>query len=83
MASQVDEEILVNTATFAVGRSHPLEVETKTYRWLEKGLREMCFVLEKGQLFLWHAIHHRPVMIRFPMPLHLIKREVCSYAGTV
>ena len=83
MASQVDEEILVNTATFAVGRSHPLEVETKTYRWLEKGLREMCFVLEKGQLFLWHAIHHRPVMIRFPMPLHLIKREVCGYAGTV
>lgn len=75
LASKVDEEILANTSTFAVGRSHPVEINKPTYGWLPKGLRERATTLEKGWMIVWHGAHRRPVFIRFPKPLHDIKRD--------
>ena len=74
LASKVDEEILANTSTFAVGRSHPVEIgKTAIYGWLSKGLRDRATTLERGKMIIWHGAHRRPVFIYFPKPLHAIK----------
>ena len=75
LASKVDEEVLANTSTFAVGRSHPIEIGKATYGWLPKGLRERATTLERGSMIVWHGAHRRPVFISFPKPLHDIKAE--------
>lgn len=73
MASQVDEEILANCSTFAVGRAHPVEVKDKSYDWIRGDLRERITILKPGEILLFHAIHNAPVLIHFPIPLHLIE----------
>lgn len=76
LASKVDEEILANTSTFAVGRSHAVEIRKPPYAWLAEGLKERAMVLDKGWMLLWHSLHKRPVLIHFPLPLHRIYEEV-------
>lgn len=70
LASRVDEEILANTSTFAVGRSHPIEIGRQAYGWLPKGLKERAITLDRGWMIVWHGAHKRPVFICFPKPLH-------------
>jgi hypothetical protein len=72
LASQVDDEILANCATFALGRSHFVELGKGTYQWLPQGMRKKATVLKKGNMFMFHAIHTKPVEITFPLPLHYI-----------
>ena len=76
LASKVDEEVLANTSTFAVGRSHAVEIRKPPYGWLPKGLQEKAMILEKGWMLLWHTLHKRPVLIHFPLPLHRIYEEI-------
>lgn len=76
LASKVDEEVLANTSTFAVGRSHAVEIRKPPYSWLAKGLQEKAMILEKGWMLLWHTLHKRPVLIQFPLPLHQIYKEI-------
>ncbi|MEM3433432.1 MAG: hypothetical protein QXQ66_08170 [Candidatus Hadarchaeum sp.] len=76
LASKVDEEVLANTSTFAVGRSHAVEIRKPPYAWLAEGLKERAMVLDKGWMLLWHSLHKRPVLVRFPLPLHRIFEEV-------
>jgi len=76
LASKVDEEVLANTSTFAVGRSHPVEIRKTPYAWLAEGLKERAMVLDKGWMLLWHSLHKRPVLIHFPLPLHRITEEI-------
>lgn len=76
LASKVDEEVLANTSTFAVGRSHAVEIRKPPYAWLAEGLKERAMVLDKGWMLLWHSLHKRPVLIHFPLPLHRIYEEV-------
>jgi hypothetical protein len=76
LASKVDEEVLANTSTFAVGRSHAVEIRKPPYAWLAEGLKERAMVLDKGWMLLWHSLHKRPVLIHFPLPLHRIVEEV-------
>jgi hypothetical protein len=76
LASKVDEEVLANTSTFAVGRSHAVEIHKPPYAWLAEGLKERAMVLDKGWMLLWHSLHKRPVLIHFPLPLHRIFEEV-------
>lgn len=76
LASKVDEEVLANTSTFAVGRSHAVEIRKPPYAWLAEGLKERAMLLEKGWLLLWHILHKRPVLIYFPLPLHKIFEEI-------
>jgi|GEM_PF-365051 len=75
LASKVDEEVLANTSTFVVGRSHAVEIHKPLYAWLAEGLKEKAMVLDKGWMLLWHCLHKRPVLIRFPRPLHKIYEE--------
>jgi len=76
LASKVDEEVLANTSTFSVGRSHAVEIRKSPYAWLAKGLQEKAMILEKGWMLLWHTLHKRPVLIQFPLPLHRIYEEI-------
>jgi hypothetical protein len=76
LASKVDEEVLANTSTFVVGRSHAVEIRKPPYAWLAEGLKERAMVLDKGWMLLWHSLHKRPVLIHFPLPLHRIFEEV-------
>jgi hypothetical protein len=76
LASKVDEEVLANTSTFAVGRSHAVEIRKPPYAWLAKGLQEKAMILEKGWMLLWHTLHKHPVLIHFPLPLHRIYKEI-------
>ena len=72
MASQVDSEILANTSTFAVGRSHAIGLKGGVFEWLKGGLKDKALVLKKGDMILWHAVHNRPVIISFPKPIHYL-----------
>jgi hypothetical protein len=76
LASKVDEEVLANTSTFAVGRSHPVEICKSPYGWLAEGLKQKTTLLDKGWMLLWHTLHNRPVLVHFPIPLHHLKREI-------
>lgn len=76
LASKVDEEVLANTSTFVVGRSHAVEIRKPPYAWLTEGLKERAMVLDKGSLLLWHSLHKRPVLIYFPLPMHKIYEEI-------
>jgi len=76
LASKVDEEVLANTSTFAVGRSHPVEIRKPPYAWLAEGLKQKAMVLDKGWMLLWHTLHKRPVLIQFPLPLHYLQKEL-------
>lgn len=76
LASKIDEEVLANTSTFAVGRSHAIEIRKTPYAWLAEGLKERAMVLDKGSMLLWHSLHKRPVLIHFPMPLHKIHEQI-------
>src|SRR5574341_1140865 len=75
LASQVEEQVLANTSTFLVGRSHAVEIKNRPYEWLKQGLKEKASILPKGQMFLWHAVHARPALINFPIPLHQLLEE--------
>jgi uncharacterized protein len=76
LASKVDEEVLANTSTFAVGRSHAVEIRKPPYAWLVEGLKEKAMILDKGWMLIWHCLHKRPVLIHFPIPLHRIYEEI-------
>lgn len=78
LASKVDEEVLANTSTFAVGRSHPVEIHKPPYGWLAEGLKQKATVLDKGWMLLWHTLHKRPVLVCFPLPLHRLREEIGS-----
>lgn len=71
MATQVDGEVLANTSTQVVGRSHPVELKGGVYDWLGS-LKERVMVLKHGEIIVNHAIHNAPVLLRFPIPLHRI-----------
>ncbi|MGB9821749.1 MAG: ATP-binding protein [Pseudothermotoga sp.] len=76
LASKIDEEVLANTSTFIVGRSHPVEIHKTPYGWLPEGFKRKVTFLDKGWLFLWHTVHKQPVLIHFPLPLHRLKEEL-------
>jgi len=73
MASQVDGEVLANCSTFALGRAHPVEIKDKSYDWVKGDLRERVTILKPGEIIMFHAIHNAPVLLNFPIPLHLIE----------
>lgn len=73
MANQVDEELLSNTSTFAIGRTHAISLKGDAFQWLQGGLKEKAMVLRKGDMILWHAVHSRPIIVSFPKPLHTLE----------
>ncbi|MGB9762576.1 MAG: ATP-binding protein [Minisyncoccia bacterium] len=75
VANQIDEELLSNTSTFVVGRSHAISLKGEIFHWLQGGLKDKAMVLEKGDMILWHAVHSRPVLISFPKPIHFYEDQ--------
>ena len=73
VANQVDEELLSNTSTFAIGRTHAISLKGDAFQWLQGGLKEKAMVLKKGDMILWHAVHSRPIIVSFPKPLHTLE----------
>lgn len=74
MASRVDEEILANVSTHAVGRCHPAELSGVAYAWL-RGWRDRVMALPTGAMLVNHPLWRQPVMLRFPRPLHRLAEE--------
>lgn len=74
MASRVDEEILVNAATLAVGRSHPSELQGSAYAWL-RPYREQVMAIPTGTMLVAHPLWRQPILVRFPRPLHRLAEE--------
>lgn len=70
IANQVDDELLANSSTFAVGRTHAISLGGSLFQWLQGGLKDRATVLRKGEMIVWHAIHSRPVLVSFPKPIH-------------
>ena len=73
LASQLDEEILVNTSTYLVGKQENVELTNKFYKWISEGLKDRVFYLQPGELVLSHERHAAPIVIRFPRPLHRVE----------
>ena len=69
-ASDIDNEVLGNSATRVVGRSDPSEISKKEIYAQLGDLRNMAPYLEKGQMILYHPVHPAPFIIWFPPPLH-------------
>lgn len=74
VANQVDEELISNTSTFAIGRTHSISLKGDAFQWLQGGLKEKAMVLRKGDMILWHAVHSRPIIISFPKPIHTLEQ---------
>jgi len=73
LASQIDEEILVNTSTYLVGKQEYVELSDKFYKWIPEGLKERVPYLQPGEMLLFHEQHTVPIIIRFPRPLHRVE----------
>ena len=74
LASRVDDEVLANTSTLAVGRAHPAELSGSTYAWL-RAWRDQVMALPTGSMLVSHPLWRAPVVVRFPRPLHRLAAE--------
>jgi hypothetical protein len=74
LASRVDDEVLANTSTLAVGRVHPAELSGPAYAWL-RAWRDQVMALPTGSMLVSHPLWRAPVVVRFPRPLHRLAAE--------
>jgi hypothetical protein len=74
LASRVDDEVLANTSTLAVGRVHPAELSGSAYAWL-RAWRDQVMALPTGSMLVSHPLWRAPVVVRFPRPLHRLAAE--------
>jgi hypothetical protein len=74
LASRVDDEVLANTSTLAVGRAHPAELSGSAYAWL-RAWRDQVMALPTGSMLVTHPLWRAPVVVRFPRPLHRLAAE--------
>jgi hypothetical protein len=70
----VDDEVLANTSTLAVGRVHPAELSGPAYAWL-RAWRDQVMALPTGSMLVSHPLWRAPVVVRFPRPLHRLAAE--------
>lgn len=78
-ASRIEEQILTNCSTFAVGRSHSSELNRgDTYAWMSKGLKSQVASLPKGRMVVAHPVWGQPLILHFPHPHHRLVEEVNS-----
>jgi hypothetical protein len=74
LASRVDDEVLANTSTLAVGRVHPTELSNSAYAWV-RAWRDQVMALPTGTMLVSHPLWREPIMVRFPRPLHLLAEK--------
>lgn len=66
--SRVDELIVTNAATRALGRTADAELASGTYGRLSSGLAERVATLPKGWMALNHYAFRSMLLVRFPRP---------------
>jgi hypothetical protein len=69
-ASAIDKEVYGNCSTHFVGRTEHVELTDHAYRWISRDLMYVASTLSKGTLLCKHALFARPLLLRFPRPLH-------------
>jgi len=74
-ASGVEDEIIGNCSTSVLGRTNPVEIGYKAYRFLSTELQSLVLKLEQGKLLLNHSRYFRPIIISFPVPSYLQGKE--------
>lgn len=74
-ASEIDKEVYGNCSTHFVGRTEHIELSERAYRWISRDLSYIASTLPKGSLLVKHALFPRPLLIRFPRPLHTFQQE--------
>lgn len=66
--SKVDDMVVSNAASRALGRTADIELASGAYGRLSPGITERIATLPKGAMVLWHYSFRAPLMIRFPRP---------------
>jgi len=74
-ASDIDKEVYGNCSTHFVGRTEHVELSERAYRWISRDLIYIASNLPKGSLLCKHALFARPLLIRFPRPLHTYQQH--------
>ncbi len=74
-ASAIDKEVYGNCSTHFVGRTEHVELSERAYRWISRDLTYVASTLPKGSLLCKHALFARPLLIKFPRPLHTYLQE--------
>ena len=74
-ASAIDKEVYGNCSSHFVGRTDHVELADRAYRWLSRDLSFIASTLPKGTLLCKHALFTRPLLLRFPRPLHTYEEE--------
>jgi hypothetical protein len=74
-ASDIDKEVYGNCSTHFVGRTEHVELSERPYRWISRDLAYVASNLPKGSLLCKHALFPRPLLIRFPRPLHTYQEQ--------
>jgi hypothetical protein len=73
-ASTIDKEVYGNCSSHFVGRTEYVELADSAYRWISRDLMYVASTLPKGALLCKHALFARPMLIRFPKPLHTYEK---------
>jgi len=66
--SRIDDLVVSNTATVALGRCAPTELDSGVYGKLASGFQERLATLSRGEMALWHYTLRSPLVVRFPRP---------------
>ena len=74
-ASAIDKEVYGNCSTHFVGRTEHVELTDHAYRWISRDLMYVASTLPKGSLLCKHALFARPLLLRFPKPLHTFEES--------
>ncbi len=71
-ASEVDDQIVGNSALRAVGRTSSLEVQGTSFRFLSPPERNSAMILRKGELLISFPTMRTNIKIKFPKPLYSV-----------
>ena len=71
-ASEVDDQIVGNSALRAVGRTSSLEVQGASFRFLSTPERNSAMILRKGELLISFPTMRANIKIKFPKPLYWV-----------
>lgn len=66
--SKIDELIVDNAATRALGVTSDRELSTPTYGKMPRGISERIATLPRGEVALWHATFREALIVSFPRP---------------
>lgn len=70
-ASEVDDQIVGNSALRVVGRTSSLEVQGPSFRFLSPPERNSAMILRKGELLVSFPTMRTNIKVKFPKPLYL------------